>query len=273
MANREIPAATLEQIVGRLRNGESALIAESKNLGFTHNGPLRAALRTLLGAEGYDDLMGGRRPIPTTGNGGGTHPADDGLPMIDSTSKKDGWSWRLVGEYPARPIKVKLPEGDATVLDSGKRRVVLKSPEGIEYVEADALEKAVLLRRNSLNPNGPPTRLALWEESALRRRLAREEKELKEQQARGEAGLQRKKNKGTPTTLEQYAGEVKEKVDARNAKTPQRVKEKLATAAGATVGRNKKVDAAILAGLQAPKKTPAKKPAAKPSPAAKARKK
>jgi hypothetical protein len=51
----------LPAVIERLRNGAS-LISESKALGFTHNGPLRAALRKYLGGGvQYDALMEGRQ--------------------------------------------------------------------------------------------------------------------------------------------------------------------------------------------------------------------
>jgi hypothetical protein len=42
-------------IVRNLANG-STLIAESRALGFSHNGPLRRALRKFLGSDGYQRL-------------------------------------------------------------------------------------------------------------------------------------------------------------------------------------------------------------------------
>jgi hypothetical protein len=51
----------LPEVVERLKAG-SALIEESKKLGFSHNGPLRAALRKHLGGGvQYDALMEGRQ--------------------------------------------------------------------------------------------------------------------------------------------------------------------------------------------------------------------
>lgn len=46
----------LPAILDRVRGG-SALIKESKALGFTHNGPLRTALRELIGSAQYERMM------------------------------------------------------------------------------------------------------------------------------------------------------------------------------------------------------------------------
>src|SRR5690242_8286572 len=43
--------------LARLQKGKTTLIAESRRLGFTHNQQLRAALRRLIGREGYDALI------------------------------------------------------------------------------------------------------------------------------------------------------------------------------------------------------------------------
>jgi hypothetical protein len=53
-----IRTAKLRQVVKRLKGG-SPLIAESRALGFAHNGPLRRALRGYLGRESYDALLHG----------------------------------------------------------------------------------------------------------------------------------------------------------------------------------------------------------------------
>ena len=57
----------LKGVVERLRAGAS-LLAESKAMGFTHNGPLRAALRKHLGGVvQFDALMSGRKGRRKTG--------------------------------------------------------------------------------------------------------------------------------------------------------------------------------------------------------------
>src|SRR4051812_1658356 len=43
-------------IVQRLIDGTTTLIEESRALGFTHNGPLRRALKRFLGDDGYQQL-------------------------------------------------------------------------------------------------------------------------------------------------------------------------------------------------------------------------
>src|SRR5690242_13503088 len=42
--------------LARLQKGKTSLIAESRRLGFSHNGPLRKALRLLIGPEAYAEL-------------------------------------------------------------------------------------------------------------------------------------------------------------------------------------------------------------------------
>jgi hypothetical protein len=49
----------LPEVVERLKRG-AKLHEESKKLGYNHNGPLRAALRALIGHAEYDTLMEGR---------------------------------------------------------------------------------------------------------------------------------------------------------------------------------------------------------------------
>ena len=49
----------LPEVVERLKGG-AKLHQESKKLGHTHNGPLRDALRALIGRPEYDKLMEGR---------------------------------------------------------------------------------------------------------------------------------------------------------------------------------------------------------------------
>jgi hypothetical protein len=46
----------LSETIKRLKKGETTLRDESKVLGFTHNGPLRNALREKIGKEAYDKL-------------------------------------------------------------------------------------------------------------------------------------------------------------------------------------------------------------------------
>ena len=48
---KPIPKEKLNEIVKRLQGGESALIKESKKLGFRNNDRLRAALRDHLGSK------------------------------------------------------------------------------------------------------------------------------------------------------------------------------------------------------------------------------
>lgn len=56
-ATRAVSEADAKKALAALRSGTSTLIAQSKALGFSHNGPLRGALRKLIGREAYDKLM------------------------------------------------------------------------------------------------------------------------------------------------------------------------------------------------------------------------
>jgi len=115
----EIPKAKLAEIVERLQQG-AALIEESHGLGFTHNGPLRQALKKMLGVEGYDALMGSKRVV--------AHVAvdDTGVPVITKGLIKDGWN-------------------TAVTTVRGHREDVFVSPDGQRYVRAADNEKAVLI--------------------------------------------------------------------------------------------------------------------------------
>lgn len=66
-AELEVTDPRLPKIVERLREGAS-LLSESKALGYTHNGVLRAALRKHLGGlVQYDAMMSGRQGRRKTG--------------------------------------------------------------------------------------------------------------------------------------------------------------------------------------------------------------
>lgn len=54
---QSVKEADVKAVLARLKEGKTTLIAESKKLGFTHNGPLRAALRALIGEAPYTKLM------------------------------------------------------------------------------------------------------------------------------------------------------------------------------------------------------------------------
>lgn len=54
---QSVSEADAKKALANLKKGDTTLIAESKKLGFSHNGPLRAALRTLIGRDAYDKLM------------------------------------------------------------------------------------------------------------------------------------------------------------------------------------------------------------------------
>ena len=87
-----ITKAILPDIIERLRNG-APLIGESKALGYSHNGPLRTALREHLGKDGYDALMEAKRPVALTrtrDESGELAPLvdDSDVPVITTASSK-----------------------------------------------------------------------------------------------------------------------------------------------------------------------------------------
>lgn len=95
----------LKEVVERLKAGGS-LVKESKALGFTHNGPLRAALRELLGKENYSRMMS--RPksfscpgISVTRNGVEVRTA----PRVPACKPERG------GEYPINVFYVRKTFG------------------------------------------------------------------------------------------------------------------------------------------------------------------
>jgi hypothetical protein len=50
----------LPEIIQRLKEGKTNLLQESRGLGYAHNGPVRRALRELIGVDGFKELMRGR---------------------------------------------------------------------------------------------------------------------------------------------------------------------------------------------------------------------
>src|SRR5690242_8085298 len=114
-----VDAKKLGPIIERLRSNSTTLLAESKALGFSHNGPLRAALKGQLGEDGYSALMQGKQPKAKSGeritSSIGTvekvKPDDSGLPVVESMGKSEGWSWRNIPEHAPRPRKVEVTEG------------------------------------------------------------------------------------------------------------------------------------------------------------------
>jgi hypothetical protein len=67
---QSVDAAQAKDALARLKAGGTTLIAESKRLGFSHNGPLRGALRELVGQKGYDALIEGLGSKPAMGKKG-----------------------------------------------------------------------------------------------------------------------------------------------------------------------------------------------------------
>lgn len=58
-----VSEADAKKAFAALEKGGTTLIAESKKLGFSHNGPLRAALRNLIGDAKYNKLMEGTKKV------------------------------------------------------------------------------------------------------------------------------------------------------------------------------------------------------------------
>lgn len=67
----------LPAIVKRLKAGKTSLREESTAVGFSHNGPLRKALRDLIGRDKYDALMEGSRPKAGAKKAEAKKPADE----------------------------------------------------------------------------------------------------------------------------------------------------------------------------------------------------
>lgn len=210
MTKHTFPEPKLRAAVERMQRGDTTLKMESVALGHSSNTPLREALRALIGREAYDELMRGKRPASfgqkVTAEDGSTVafsrplPNDSGLPLVESTRKSDGWAWRYANEHEPRPVTVSVKgEGSFTITDVGEKFLVLCSPEGVEYTEAGMYETAHLLRTNPAFPKGPPLRFVKWEESAARKRVARQLTTNEKEVERGlAAAAARKARKNQP---------------------------------------------------------------------------
>lgn len=199
----EIAKEKLHAIVERLRSGASALIKESQGLGFSHNGPLRAALKGLLGTDGYDELMRGKRPTTRSGTAIASmpdrpRPDDTGLPLIQGMGKSEGWSWRYVSEHEQQVVDIEIKEGKtvvgkAQVRDSGDKLIVAVSPDGKEYIRARDYEKADLLRVDPLLKSSPPIRFVEWEKSETKKEIDRRLARFADESERGQEAREAKK--------------------------------------------------------------------------------
>lgn len=199
MAPVTIAKDTLQEIIDRLERG-AALIAESRALGFSHNGPLRTALRELLGAERYSELLHGKhRPTRgavarRTGESAGPRPDDSGVPIVATMRKSDGWSWRIEHEHEPIPRRIVIKdEGEFFMPDRGRRITVVRSPDGVEYVEAFDSEPADLLRTNPANAEAEPLRFVRWERSQWKARIDKRLAKAEKEQAVVEAHVEKKK--------------------------------------------------------------------------------
>lgn len=164
-------------VVERIKARTTSLIAESRALGFTHNGPLREALRALLGREPYDALLAALRPpksdearatAPRVTPPARVRPDDSAARVVDSMKASDGWTYRYVFEHEPRPVRIKLTDGDVTLQDSGEKFRIMKDPDGIEFVRALDTEPAEIVRAL---PGGDTWRGVRWEISATRHRI------------------------------------------------------------------------------------------------------
>ncbi len=162
----------LDAIVQRLQARTSKVKDESRALGFKNNGPLRTALCAHIGRDAYFALLGAKAArISTYVHTPRPRPSDEGLPLVKTTSRKDGWDWRYVHEHEAVPVSVDLPHGKYKAMDTGARILVLRSPDGTEYTEAFSHEKADLLRVNPVDESYPPSRFVAWEKSERRKQV------------------------------------------------------------------------------------------------------
>jgi hypothetical protein len=252
--NGTIAQDKLQSIVDRLRAG-AALIKESLELGFTHNGPLRAALKGLLGEAGYDELMQKKRPTTKSGvpvsSVARPLPDDTGLPIVTSMNKSDGWTWRHVGEHETRAVEVLInkgtkDEGKAVINDSGDQILIVKSPEGVEYVAASAFEKADLLRAPFLSPKDPPLRFVQYERSEFKKQRDRFIDQGEETLERGEAALERKRAR---VNGEQPPPTLTEVAKAKKPRPPKKMTE------AQVIERGKRDHEVIVGKSRTPKKT------------------
>lgn len=142
---------------------------------------LRAA-----GAGGAAEAFGGKRGVatrvPRTEKASAVSADDTSLPMVTDTSAAAGWSMRRM----YRPTTVKLDmgkEGTAEVSWREHLATIYTSPEGVEYVEAKASERANLLRVFA-TVGIPSVRLRLFAGSAAEREVGRWERIAKHSEAK-----------------------------------------------------------------------------------------
>lgn len=196
----------IQTAIARIEAGEQ-MLKVAVELGCSPNGQqLRAALRATLGEDGYAKLISKHRKLPPGFAGSRAPrplPSDAGLPLIPSTSKSAGWSWRHVNEHAAIPRGVDLgTRGTLRVMDTGARILVLRAPDGVEYTQAFADEPAHLLRAHPLGEEYPPVRLVRWEESRRRRLVEKGERADAKLEAHVEAQREAKRRpEPTPTPV------------------------------------------------------------------------
>ncbi len=160
---RIINEKDLPAIVTRLQNG-APLIGESKALGFSHNGPLRDALRKHLGMPGYDALMSAKRPVMRAPRAAGAVDDaaapyiidDSGVPVIFATPTREGWAIRYPQMSPMATFVA--PDGtqyvrardnaaadlNVDLTEKGYSRVRLRKARGGEKVEFVRVAPAAL---------------------------------------------------------------------------------------------------------------------------------
>ncbi len=224
-----IPKAVLPAIITRIRDEGSSLGQEAKALGMSYRTTLITALREFMGREAYDKMIEAKRPRTKGGVLLGTlerpRPDDAGLPVIDSMKRADGWTWRVITEHEPRVVKVPVKkdgkiEGYMSVLDGGERIRIMIDPDGIEYVPAEHDEKASLLRANPVVHGGPSLRYVLWEQSRIRGRIEKTHERGRTELQRGEAALERKrqKAKASPDEIKQEQEKTLKKASKKAAK-------------------------------------------------------
>ena len=97
---QSVSEAQAKGALASLKKGGTTLIAESKKLGFTHNGPLRAALRALVGNKEYDKLMEGTKKV-AVGKKPAAKQVGDKKPAAKKTAPKKKVADKTDGEQPA----------------------------------------------------------------------------------------------------------------------------------------------------------------------------
>jgi len=180
------PASPLATFLARWQAGEQLSVLA------TESGMKRSAFRRQL-----TKLLGGKSAFKAARaqGAGGTHRAtpprrdsgtrqieDSDTPMVLDTSIHAGWSWRRVWE----PAGIHVKEVGA-IQWRRLRHLIHIAPDGTEYVEAKASEKADLLAIPTVRDGSGVTRLRVFATSAAARDLKQHEALIARGQARHDA--------------------------------------------------------------------------------------